>query len=104
MKSIKLYFSDKSEQTREGAISRVVKLLSDNAIVGGTITRTIGIWRGETEPGFMLEIISSTPSMKSHFESIARRLVLEYSQNSVLMSTQDITSAVLVSRYDIDPL
>ena len=101
MKSTKLYFSDKSEQTREGAISRVIELLADVGFPGETITRTVGVWKGETEPGFVCEVLRPTVSPYNRTETtklqtIAGRLASEYSQESVLLTEQDVDSTSLV--------
>lgn len=98
MYKAKLYFSDTSEQTREAAISRSVDLITDASFNGATITRTVGVWNGVTEPGFTLEIVHSFKTiLEPSVQVIARRLAFEYEQKSVLVTIETIISAVLVS-------
>ena len=98
MYKAKLYFSDTSEQTREAAISRSADLVSDVGFHGATITRTVGVWNRSTESGFTLEIVHSYKIALEHSaQVIARRLAIEYEQESVLVTIETIVSAVLVS-------
>ena len=94
MNKAKLYFSDKSEQTREAAISRAVELANEAGFSGATITRTVGVWNGETEPGFTLEILCPNPYKVYR---IGSTLAFEYEQESVLVVFSDVRSAVLVN-------
>ena len=98
MYKAKLYFSDTDEQTREAAISRSAELVSEVGFHGATITRTVGIWNRSTEHGFTLEIVHPYKiDLEYSAQIIARRLALEYEQESVLVTVETIVSAVLVS-------
>jgi hypothetical protein len=94
----RLYFSDTSEQTREAALNRSVELASEVGFSGATILRTVGLWNGDTEPGFVLEILHPVKSLlRVRVEQVAALLALEYKQESVLVTLETIDSAVLVA-------
>ena len=100
MQKAKLYFSNNNEQTREAAISRAVELALDEGFSGATVTRTVGVWNGNTEPGFTFEIIQPTharTSLHDKVEAIAIRLALEYSQDNVLVVFGTVQRAILIS-------
>ena len=93
-----LYFSDTSEQTREAALAFAVKLTCEAGIAGATLTRTVGVWNGVTEPGFTLEILHPVLAILAlKAESIASDLTAEFDQEAVLVSFIEVARAALIS-------
>ena len=93
-----LYFSDRNKDTRDAALARVIELGNDVGFAGATITRTLGIWNGNIEPGFTYSVLHPVRAiLESSTEQVAAHMALEYEQESVLVELEAVSSARLVS-------
>ncbi len=90
----KLYFSDKSRSQRALALEYLYGELASAGIAGATITRTTGVWNGETEFGFELETLGhvgvGTETLQIQLEEIAESLRKEFNQTSVLVTVETV--------------
>lgn len=99
MKIHKLYFSDKSRAVVASARQDLESQhLPEFELFGATFIETTGYWVGKTEPGFMLEMIDlDETNIAFAVRQIARRLVKEYGQQSVLVATQEIDAYLVTA-------
>ena len=99
----KLYFSDESLAQRDIALDYTVARLSEHGIARATITKTIGVWNGETEYGFELETLTPSAPMTSspsvtlqiQLEELAELIRSEFKQTSVLVTVETVQGALV---------
>lgn len=85
---VALRFSDSDERTVDAALDSALSTLARHG-VNATATRTIGLWNGERENGFLVETI--TPGDDEHdvfrlYQGVAAGLARTYAQESVLVT------------------
>jgi len=91
----KMYFSDKKAAVRAAAQWYAIQHAPEVGIAGATIYRTMGIWNGVAEFGFVLETLSPIGpeaflSLKSQLTELAELLRAQYNQTSVLVTVDVI--------------
>lgn len=91
----RLYFSDGSRRQTHLAWKTVAEESHEFGISGATIYRTMGIWKGTTEFGFVLETLDhigpeSFLSLKCQLEELAESLRAQFSQESVLVTVEAV--------------
>jgi hypothetical protein len=97
----KVYFSDTSAIVRDAAMETCVAELAELGIAGATMYQTDGIWNGETEFGFVLEVLNpldgtvtldggSAASSPTRYQltELAQVLRIKYQQTSVLVTVE----------------
>jgi hypothetical protein len=84
---VALRFSDSDERTVDAALDSALSTLARHG-VNATATRTIGLWNGERETGFLVETITADDErdVLRLYQGVAARLALAYAQNSVLVT------------------
>ncbi len=96
----KLYFSDNNPETLAFAQSQCIRDLVDVGIDAATIYPTTGVWQGDTEPGFVVEILEPKGDIRSRNRldstlcTIARDLATTFGQQSVLVTVERIESSL----------
>ena len=93
----KLYFSDESDVKRDIALDYTVTRLPAHGIAGATITKTIGIWNGDTEYGFELETLTSSlrALLQIQLEELAELIRYNFDQTSVLVTVETVQGALV---------
>ena len=98
----KLYFSDNDPEVLSAARSQVIRELRLANIPGATLYPIDGVWNGELERGFVLEVLrdSGAIGLEVQLESIALGLVVSYSQDTVLVTVETVDGWLAFVRGD----
>ena len=90
MDGVKMYFSDSEPFVTSNAEASLPGLMKAEDIKAGTIYHSTGVWSGEFEYGFVLEVLAieiAIPELYARMVRIAAKLAKNHKQDSVLVTT-----------------